>query len=57
MKSAGNFNTSGSFENVLFGSTGKCSGGNSSKIAHARYVFCVRIELTYEIPIDLIICN
>ncbi|CAH0584442.1 unnamed protein product [Chrysodeixis includens] len=39
MKSAGsNFNTSGSFENVLFGSTGKCAGGNSSKIAHARQV-------------------
>lgn len=39
MKGAGsNFNTSGSFENVLFGSTGKCAGGNSSKIAHARQV-------------------
>ncbi|CAH1638577.1 unnamed protein product [Spodoptera littoralis] len=38
MKSAGSFNTSGSFENVLFGSTGKCAGGNSSKIAHARQV-------------------
>ncbi|CAH0398853.1 unnamed protein product [Chilo suppressalis] len=39
MKSAGsNFNTSGSFENVLFGSAGKCTGGNSSKIAHARQV-------------------
>ncbi|KAJ0178156.1 hypothetical protein K1T71_005979 [Dendrolimus kikuchii] len=38
MKNAGNFNTSGSFENVLFGSTGKCAGGNSSKIAHARQV-------------------
>ncbi|XP_053606488.1 uncharacterized protein LOC128672970 isoform X1 [Plodia interpunctella] len=39
MKSAGsNFNTSGSFENVLFGSAGKCAGSNSSKIAHARQV-------------------
>ncbi|KAL4711463.1 hypothetical protein ACJJTC_005587 [Scirpophaga incertulas] len=39
MKSAGsNFNTSGSFENILFGSSGKCTGGNSSKIAHARQV-------------------
>ncbi|CAH2256624.1 jg19608 [Pararge aegeria aegeria] len=39
MKSAGsNFNASGSLENILFGSTGKCAGGNSSKIAHARQV-------------------
>ncbi|XP_075978475.1 protein FAM135B isoform X2 [Anticarsia gemmatalis] len=39
MKNAStNFNTSGSFENVLFGSTGKCAGSNSSKIAHARQV-------------------
>ncbi|CAB3247685.1 unnamed protein product [Arctia plantaginis] len=39
MKGSGsNFNTSGSFENVLFGSAGKCAGGNSSKIAHARQV-------------------
>ncbi|CAG4946954.1 unnamed protein product [Parnassius apollo] len=39
MKNAGsNFNTSGSFENILFGSGGKCAGGNSSKIAHARQV-------------------
>ncbi|CAK1586003.1 unnamed protein product [Parnassius mnemosyne] len=39
MKNAGsNFNTSGSFENILFGSSGKCAGGNSSKIAHARQV-------------------
>ncbi|XP_063828300.1 uncharacterized protein LOC135077666 [Ostrinia nubilalis] len=39
MKSAGsNFNTSGSFDNVLFGATAKCAGGNSSKIAHARQV-------------------
>ncbi|XP_013172553.1 PREDICTED: uncharacterized protein LOC106121427 isoform X1 [Papilio xuthus] len=39
MKSAGsNFNASGSFENILFGSSGKCAGGNSSKIAHARQV-------------------
>ncbi|KAG6444680.1 hypothetical protein O3G_MSEX003543 [Manduca sexta] len=39
MKSAGsNFSASGSFENVLFGSTGKCAGGNSGKIAHARQV-------------------
>lgn len=39
MKNAGsNFNTSGNFENVLFGSSGKCAGGNSSKIAHARLV-------------------
>ncbi|XP_028029145.1 protein FAM135A isoform X2 [Bombyx mandarina] len=39
MKNAGsNFNTSGNFENVLFGSSGKCAGGNSSKIAHARQV-------------------
>ncbi|CAG4962717.1 unnamed protein product [Colias eurytheme] len=39
MKSAGaSFNASGSFENILFGSGGKCAGGNSSKIAHARQV-------------------
>ncbi|CAH2039444.1 unnamed protein product, partial [Iphiclides podalirius] len=39
MKNAGtNFNASGSFENILFGSSGKCAGGNSSKIAHARQV-------------------
>ncbi|KAJ2943659.1 hypothetical protein O0L34_g16771 [Tuta absoluta] len=38
MKTAGNFNASGSLENVLFGSTGKCAGGSSSKIAHARQV-------------------
>ncbi|XP_026499092.2 uncharacterized protein LOC113402937 isoform X1 [Vanessa tameamea] len=39
MKSAGsNFNASGSLENILFGSSGKCAGGNSSKIAHARQV-------------------
>ncbi|XP_023944853.2 uncharacterized protein LOC112050742 isoform X2 [Bicyclus anynana] len=39
MKSAGsNFNATGSLENILFGSTGKCAGGNSSKIAHARQV-------------------
>ncbi|XP_049874132.1 protein FAM135A isoform X2 [Pectinophora gossypiella] len=38
MKSAGSFNASGSLENLLFGSSGKCAGGNSSKIAHARQV-------------------
>ncbi|CAH2090897.1 unnamed protein product [Euphydryas editha] len=39
MKSAGStFNASGSLENILFGSSGKCAGGNSSKIAHARQV-------------------
>ncbi|CAG9561388.1 unnamed protein product [Danaus chrysippus] len=39
MKSAGsNFNATGSLENILFGSSGKCAGGNSSKIAHARQV-------------------
>ncbi|XP_047516995.1 uncharacterized protein LOC125057379 isoform X1 [Pieris napi] len=39
VKSAGaSFNASGSFENILFGSGGKCAGGNSSKIAHARQV-------------------
>ncbi|XP_041987095.1 uncharacterized protein LOC121738895 isoform X2 [Aricia agestis] len=36
VKSAGGF-SSGSLENILFGS-GKCAGGNSSKIAHARQV-------------------
>ncbi|GBP23985.1 Protein FAM135A, partial [Eumeta japonica] len=37
MKSAGSsFSASGSLENILFGSTGKCTGGNSSKIAHAK---------------------
>ncbi|XP_061714910.1 protein FAM135A isoform X3 [Cydia pomonella] len=39
MKNAGsNFTTSGSLENMLFGSSAKCAGGNSSKIAHARQV-------------------
>ncbi|XP_061378251.1 uncharacterized protein LOC116772591 isoform X2 [Danaus plexippus] len=39
MKSAGSsFNATGSLENILFGSSGKCAGGNSSKIAHARQV-------------------
>ncbi|XP_063382350.1 uncharacterized protein LOC134668824 isoform X1 [Cydia fagiglandana] len=39
MKNAGsNFTSSGSLENMLFGSSAKCAGGNSSKIAHARQV-------------------
>ncbi|XP_073946943.1 protein FAM135A isoform X2 [Choristoneura fumiferana] len=39
MKNAGtNFSSSGSLENILFGSSAKCTGGNSSKIAHARQV-------------------
>lgn len=48
MKSAGsNFNASGSLENILFGSSGKCAGGNSSKIAHARYRITVRCGVKF----------